>query len=79
MGIEVNKADYRLIVNARIYGGIFWAVMALGIAWILSWWLAPQTSDILQIALSLPTVAYFIIYFAGLLRRRRPTREPGTF
>ena len=79
MVVELSKADYRLIVNARIYGGIFWAVMSLAVAWMLSWWLAPQVSDILQMALSLPTVAYFLIYFAGLLRRRRPTREPGTF
>jgi hypothetical protein len=79
MSIQFSKADYRLIVNARIYGGIFWAVVCLGIAWIMSWWLAPQASDVLQLAMSLPTVAYFIIYFVGLLRRSRPTREPGTF
>lgn len=79
MVVGLSKADYRLIVNARIYGGIFWAVISLGVAWMLSWWLSPQVSDILQMALSLPTVAYFIIYFAGLLRRRRPTRKPGTF
>ena len=77
--VEINKADNRLIVNARINGGIFWAVISLGIAWILSWWLAPQAPDILQMALSVPMLAYFIIYFIGLLRRRRPTREPGTF
>ena len=79
MSVQLSKADYRLIVNARIYGGIFWAVLALGVAWILSWSLAPQTSDLLQMALSLPTVAYFIIYFMGLIRRSRTTREPGTF
>lgn len=79
MVVKLSKADYRLIVNARIYGGIFWAVISLGVAWMLSWWLAPQVSDIVQMALSLPTVAYFVIYFAGLLRRRRPTREPRTF
>lgn len=79
ISVELSKAHYRLIVNARIYGGIFWAVISLGIAWMLSWWLAPRTYDLLHIALSLPTVAYFIIYFLGLLRRSRPMREPGTF
>ncbi|MEO6215968.1 MAG: hypothetical protein ABIO86_08050 [Sphingomonas sp.] len=79
MSVQLSKADYRLIVNARIYGGIFWAVISLGIAWMLSWWLSPQTSDLLQMALSIPTVAYFIIYFVGLLRRSRPTREPETW
>jgi len=79
MSMQMSKADYRLIVSARIFGGIFWAVISLGIAWILSWWLAPRTSDLLQMALSLPTVAYFVIYFVGLLRRSRPTREPGTY
>lgn len=79
MSVRLSKADYRLIVNARIYGGIFWAVISLSIAWMLSWWLSPQTSHLLQMALSLPTVAYFIIYFASLLRRSRSTREPGTY
>jgi hypothetical protein len=53
--------------------------MSLSVAWMLSLWLAPEISDLLQLALSLPTVAYFILYFFGLLRRSRPTREPGTF
>ncbi len=79
MSAQLSKVDYRLIVNARIYGGIFWAVISLGIAWVLSWWLAPYASDLLQMALSIPTVAYFVIYFVGLLRRSRPTREPGTW
>ena len=79
MSVPLSKADHRLIVNARIHGGIFWAVLSLAIAWLLSRWLSPEASDVLQMAMSLPTIAYFVIYFAGLLRRSQPTREPGTF
>ncbi len=71
METKLSKADYQLILNARIYGGIFWATMGLGVAWMLSWAVAPRFSDILQLAMSIPPVAYFVIYFVGLIRGKR--------
>jgi hypothetical protein len=70
MEVKLSKADYRLILNARIYGGIFWATMSLGVAWMLSWAVAPRFSDFLQLAMSIPPLAYFAIYFTGLVRRK---------
>ena len=70
MEVKLSKADYRLILNARVYGGIFWASLSLGVAWMLSWALAPRLSDYLQLAMSIPPIAYFALYFVGLLRRK---------
>ena len=79
MAIEVSKVNYRLILNARIYGGVFWATLGLGAAWIISWVIAPRYSDFLQMALSIPPSAYFIIYFVGLVRHRKlgPRNDAG--
>ncbi len=71
MEIKLSKADYQLILNARIYGGIFWATIGLGLAWMLSWAVAPRFSDFLQLAMSIPPIAYFVIYFVGLFRGKR--------
>jgi len=71
MEVKLSKADYQLVRNARIYGGIFWATISLTVAWMLSWLVAPRLSDLLQLAMSIPPTAYFIIYFVGLFRGRR--------
>jgi hypothetical protein len=71
MEIKLTKADYQLILNARIYGGIFWATIGLGVAWMLSWAVAPHFSDFFQLAMSIPPIAYFVIYFVGLFRGKR--------
>ena len=79
MEVKLTKADYQLILNARIYGGIFWATIGLGVASMLSWAVAPRFSELLQMGMSIPPIAYFVIYFVGLLRGRRlaqPTERP---
>lgn len=71
MEIKLSKADYQLILNARIYGGMFWATISLSVAWMLSWVVTPRFSDFLQLAMSIPPIAYFVIYFVGLFRGKR--------
>jgi membrane protein DedA with SNARE-associated domain len=77
--VILSKANHRLIRNATIYGGIFWSVLALGVAWILSWSVAPELSDWLHLAVSIPTIAYFIIHFVNVFRRwkkHKPVEKP---
>jgi hypothetical protein len=77
--VILSEADYRLIRNARVYGGIFWAVLGLGGAMLLSMIVAREYTDLLQMALSIPTLAYLIIYCVDVFRRWRkhkPVEKP---
>lgn len=54
-----------------VYWGIFWAALALAVAWIVSSQVAPEHSDLLHIAVAVPPSAYFILYFVEMFRRRK--------
>jgi hypothetical protein len=63
-----RRARQRLIRNAAIYGGIFWAFLSLCVAWVLSYAIAPELSDMLHLAVAIPTLAYFVLILLGIYR-----------
>jgi hypothetical protein len=70
-----GRARQRLIRNAAIYGGIFWAFVSLTAAWVLSWAVAPDLSDLLHLALAFPPLAYFVLILLNIYRV--PRIRPG--